>query len=240
MRHRRRARSPPGLTYEGDVDRAQKTRLAAEKRAARHANREQGQPARTNQAAADDANREDGQPARQQGGSGGPVAPSEQVHPRQQRQQSEATAGEKSSACKQKGRASLQTGRSLIKGEEAVRQRQFEEYLLRLGNSREPTIDDLGEDFIQLPEDMLCPRQKLESLTAAIYGNLQQHHADSQYLSERDIPTLNNYGGDACHLTSSVKEGAPIMLLRNMHGARGQANGTRLVVAGLFAECTPG
>ncbi|KAL0029739.1 hypothetical protein WJX79_006727 [Trebouxia sp. C0005] len=64
MRHRRRARSPPGLTYEGDVDRAQKTRLAAEKRAARHANREQGQPARTNQAAADDANREDGQPAR--------------------------------------------------------------------------------------------------------------------------------------------------------------------------------
>lgn len=28
----------------------------------------------------------------------------------------------------------------------------------------------------------------------------------------------------------TLKEGAPVMLLRNMHGVRGQANGTRLVV----------
>ncbi|KAA6418313.1 MAG: hypothetical protein FRX49_11678 [Trebouxia sp. A1-2] len=42
----------PSLTQEGAVDRAQRRRLAAENRAARHANRENGQPARTNQAAA--------------------------------------------------------------------------------------------------------------------------------------------------------------------------------------------
>ncbi|DBA82582.1 TPA: hypothetical protein ACH3X2_000791 [Trebouxia sp. C0005] len=87
MRHRRRARSPPGLTQEEDVDRAQRRRLAAENRAARHANRENGQPAWTNQAPADDPNRDDGQPARKQGGSEGPAAPSEQVHPPQQRKQ---------------------------------------------------------------------------------------------------------------------------------------------------------
>ncbi|DBA72333.1 TPA: hypothetical protein ACH3X2_010574 [Trebouxia sp. C0005] len=48
-----------------------------------------------------------------------------------------------------------------------------------------------------MPEDMLCPRQILESLTAAIYGDLQQHHADSQYLSEQAILTLKNKDGDA-------------------------------------------
>ncbi|KAA6429737.1 MAG: hypothetical protein FRX49_00170 [Trebouxia sp. A1-2] len=64
MRPRRRARGPPGLTQEGNFDRAQRRKLAAENRAAKHANRENSQPARTNQAPADDANREDGQPAR--------------------------------------------------------------------------------------------------------------------------------------------------------------------------------
>ncbi|DBA91153.1 TPA: hypothetical protein ACH3X2_004142 [Trebouxia sp. C0005] len=63
MRPRRRARGPPGLTQEGNFDRAQRRKLAAENRAAKHANRENSQPARTNQAPADDANREDGQPA---------------------------------------------------------------------------------------------------------------------------------------------------------------------------------
>ena len=48
-----------------------------------------------------------------------------------------------------------------------------------------------------MPEDMLCPRQNLESLTAAIRGDLQQHHADSQYLSERAILTLKSRDGNA-------------------------------------------
>ena len=29
----------------------------------------------------------------------------------------------------------------------------------------------------------------------------------------------------------TLKEGAPVMLLRNMHGARGQANGTRMLTS---------
>ncbi|KAA6427362.1 MAG: hypothetical protein FRX49_02026 [Trebouxia sp. A1-2] len=48
-----------------------------------------------------------------------------------------------------------------------------------------------------MPEDMLCPRQNLASLTAATYGDLQQHHADSQYLSERAILTLKSRDGNA-------------------------------------------
>ncbi|KAA6421044.1 MAG: hypothetical protein FRX49_08955 [Trebouxia sp. A1-2] len=70
----------------------------------------------------------------------------------------------------------------------------------RLGESRDPTKADLDfqldEDFIQMREDVLCPRQNVESLTAAIYGNLQQQHADSQHLSEQAILTMKNRGGD--------------------------------------------
>ena len=49
-----------------------------------------------------------------------------------------------------------------------MRQRQFGEYLLRLGDGREPTNIDLGEDFIWMPDNMLYPHQNLENLTAAI------------------------------------------------------------------------
>ncbi|DBA66257.1 TPA: hypothetical protein ACH3X2_002517 [Trebouxia sp. C0005] len=101
MRHRRRARSPPGLTQEGDVARAQRRRLAAENRAARRANREDGQPFRHEQAAANDSRSRPfqditntaGESSRKQGGSGGPAAPFEQAHSLQQRQHSEAAAG---------------------------------------------------------------------------------------------------------------------------------------------------
>ncbi|KAL0029660.1 hypothetical protein WJX79_000326 [Trebouxia sp. C0005] len=49
-----------------------------------------------------------------------------------------------------------------------------------------------------------------------------------------DMP-LQSFPGEACHLTSSVKEGAPIMLLRNMHGARDTAEKLRVAVTTMDA-----
>ena len=34
----------------------------------------------------------------------------------------------------------------------------------------------------------------------------------------------------------TLKEGAPVMLLRNMHGARGQANGTRMLICKIHSR----
>ncbi|KAA6422760.1 MAG: hypothetical protein FRX49_07295 [Trebouxia sp. A1-2] len=58
-----------------------------------------------------------------------------------------------------------------LSGEEAMRQKQLGELLAQAWGRQEPTNDGLGGDFIQMPEDMLCPHQNLKSLTAAIYGN---------------------------------------------------------------------
>ncbi|KAA6426982.1 MAG: hypothetical protein FRX49_03306 [Trebouxia sp. A1-2] len=148
MKNRRRARGPPGLTQEGNFDRAQRRSLAAGL---------QGPIKLLQMIPVADLFRtsptllvDQAGKLIQQGGSGGPAAPSEQVHPPspQQRHQSEAAAWR--------------------------------------ANRRD------------MLEDMLRPRQNLESLTAAIYGDLlQQHHADSQYLSERAILTLQNRDVDA-------------------------------------------
>ena len=41
------------------------------------------------------------------------------------------------------------------------------------------------------------------------------------------------------HDKLTLKEGAPVMLLRNMHGARGQANGTRMLIRKMWQGQRP-
>ena len=40
-------------------------------------------------------------------------------------------------------------------GQEAEEAREFGEYLLRIGDGREPTYDDIGEGIVRVPDDML-------------------------------------------------------------------------------------
>lgn len=77
-------------------------------------------------------------------------------------------------------------------GQEAEAAQQFSDYLLRVGDGREPTVADAGEDFIKVPDDMLEPTQTLEGLIKDIYGDLPQHHFNRDYLAERAILTLRN------------------------------------------------
>ncbi|KAL0035026.1 hypothetical protein WJX79_007353 [Trebouxia sp. C0005] len=46
-----------------------------------------------------------------------------------------------------------------LSGEEAVRQRQFGEYLLRLGDGREPTNIDLGNSAVECGQSGRKPRK---------------------------------------------------------------------------------
>ena len=82
-------------------------------------------------------------------------------------------------------------------GQEAEEARGFSEYLLRIGNGREPTYDDIGEGINRVPDDMLEPSQTLKGLISEIYGNLAHRHQNKQYMSERTILTLKNRGVDS-------------------------------------------
>ncbi|KAA6418773.1 MAG: hypothetical protein FRX49_11261 [Trebouxia sp. A1-2] len=157
--------------------------------AARHANREDGQPARTNQAAADDSSSRPIQYITNAAGGSGrqiPVGIS-----KGSRAQIAAASLKRAHFWPHIKKMELKINMRLetLSGEEAVRQSQCAEYLLSsgLGTAGSLPLMTWVMTLIQMPEDMLCPRQNLESLTAAIYGDLQQHHADSQYLIERAI-----------------------------------------------------
>ena len=86
-------------------------------------------------------------------------------------------------------------------GQEAEEAREFSEYLLRIGDGREPTYDDIGEGIIRVPDDMLEPSQTLEGLIGEIYGDLAHRHQDKQYMSERTILTLKNRDVDSINDT---------------------------------------
>lgn len=78
---------------------------------------------------------------------------------------------------------------ALHAGQEAAKARQFSEYLLRVGDGTEPTVDSVGEDFIKVPDDMLLPSQTLEGLIDDIYGDLPRHHFNKEYMAECAILT---------------------------------------------------
>ena len=57
-------------------------------------------------------------------------------------------------------------------GQEAEEARELSEYLLRIGDGKEPTYDDIGEGIVLVPDDMLEPSQTLKGLISKIYGDL--------------------------------------------------------------------
>ena len=75
--------------------------------------------------------------------------------------------------------------------------REFSEYLLRIGDGREPTYNDIGEGIVWVPDDMLEPSQTLKGLISDIYGDLAHRHQDKQYMSERTILILQNRDVDS-------------------------------------------
>ena len=82
-------------------------------------------------------------------------------------------------------------------GAEAERQRLFGEYLLKVGDGAEITVDELGDDYIKVPQDMLLPHQTRAGLIDAIYPDLRQRASDTEYLAQRAILTLKNTDVDS-------------------------------------------
>ena len=82
-------------------------------------------------------------------------------------------------------------------GLEAERQRDFGEFLLRVGDGKEPTFAEVGEDYIQLPSDMLENSQQRKGLIDWVYHDLLQHHRDPSYFAKRAVLSLKNSDVDA-------------------------------------------
>ncbi|CAG8817931.1 10873_t:CDS:1, partial [Gigaspora rosea] len=80
-------------------------------------------------------------------------------------------------------------------GPDAAENCEFADYLLRIGESKEPIYPNIGQDYIRLPDDIvLCG--DLQELITHTYGDLTTRYNDHQYILERAIFTTKNWSVD--------------------------------------------
>ena len=160
-------------------------------------------------------------------------------------------------------------------------QKQFVDYLLKIGEGKEIVHDNIGEDMIKLPDKIIFDKNNsIELFISKLFYNLDDNYKNRRgyvdYIKNRAILTpknedvdsineqiINIFPGDARVFLSAdsvedknevhlglypveflntltpsgtpphklvLKEGVPIILLRNLNPIEGLCNGTRLIV----------
>lgn len=82
-------------------------------------------------------------------------------------------------------------------GAEAERQRLFGEFLLRVGDGKEPTLPDVEGGYIRLPDDVVEPSGTLKGLIDWVYRDLSANYTDPSYFAKHAILTLKNLDVDS-------------------------------------------
>ena len=99
-----------------------------------------------------------------------------------------------------------------LQGQDQQQQAAFADYLLQVGEGREPTLPDIGQDVVRLKDSMCLPCDSgVSALVQRVYGDVQ-HCSDPDFLMERSILTprnrdvedinsymLHRWGGQVCH-----------------------------------------
>lgn len=79
---------------------------------------------------------------------------------------------------------------ALTNTEQAIKQQEFADFLLSVGNGSQTTTPDL--DLIELPLDMCCPTDNIDDLISIVYQDLHNNFADHNYMCARAILTPKN------------------------------------------------
>jgi hypothetical protein len=82
-------------------------------------------------------------------------------------------------------------------GAEAAAQQDFADYLLRVGEGREPVVAELGEDVIRLPDSIVLPTEDVDALIDEVYGTDAAKWSDKEFIVGRAILTPKNVDVDA-------------------------------------------
>src|SRR5439155_17739462 len=75
--------------------------------------------------------------------------------------------------------------------QENLRQRNFAEFLLNIGDDKYPVISDT-ENIIDLSSDMVITGEKLSDLIDFVYSNLIENSSNMNYMVSRVILTPKN------------------------------------------------
>jgi len=75
-------------------------------------------------------------------------------------------------------------------------QKQFVDYLLQIGEGKEPTYTNIGDDIIKLHNDMVFSEETIELLISNIFDNIDNNYFNNEnyinYIKNRAILTLRN------------------------------------------------
>ena len=75
------------------------------------------------------------------------------------------------------------------------------EYILRVGDGLESSVEGLGPEFIKIPDDMCLDEPTIENLIRDVYADLPTKHDDPSWLGERAILTPKNVDVDMINET---------------------------------------
>ena len=79
-----------------------------------------------------------------------------------------------------------------LQGQDQQQQAAFADYLLQVGEGREPTFPDIGQDVVRLKDSMCLPcNSGVSALVQRVYGDVQQC-SDPDFLMERSILAPRN------------------------------------------------
>ena len=80
-------------------------------------------------------------------------------------------------------------------------QKQFVDYLLRIGEGKEPVHGEVGEDMVKLPDEMIINDESVDSLISKVFGDINEKYKSAgnfvDYIKDRAILTSKNEDVDA-------------------------------------------
>ena len=80
-----------------------------------------------------------------------------------------------------------------VQQQENIEQKKFVDFLLQVGEGKVPTHDDIGDDIIRLPDDIILDNENLDKLISEVFNDINTNYQDSNYIKQRVIlSTLNS------------------------------------------------
>ncbi|CAG8698277.1 3716_t:CDS:1, partial [Ambispora leptoticha] len=82
-----------------------------------------------------------------------------------------------------------------VQQQENVEQKNFVDFLLQVGEGKVLVYSDIGDDFIQLPDDIVLSSKddkNLEKLISEIFNDINTNYQNSDYIEDRAILTTKN------------------------------------------------
>src|SRR5947207_9329367 len=72
-------------------------------------------------------------------------------------------------------------------------QKQFVDYLLRIGEGKEPVHGEVGEDMVKLPDEMIINDESVDSLISKVFGDINKKYESAGNFVDYSTSRIGQY-----------------------------------------------